>query len=145
MNEKYSQESDHLISLLSGKIKAFEDYYAATILLDQALAEKDIIKIGTIINLRANNIEHITSIDREIQKVSSGNLPHAESQDKKVHDLLAKLEEVIRKTQNDDNSCIGSATALFKETSEETRMISKGLNTFTKKQFQESRFLNIRT
>jgi hypothetical protein len=148
MKEKLLQNKEALASLLSRKIEAFEDYYTATVLLDQTLAEKDIMKIEALVKLRESQIGNITLIDREIQKLSAGNSPYARSVNKNVSDLAVKLEEVIRRTRDNDNSCIGSATALLKEISNDLMFIDRGLHAFqgyNKKQSRKSRFLDIKT
>lgn len=148
MKDKPSQINHDLTSLLSRKIKAFEDYSAATVLLGQTLEEKDMVKIGTAVNLRENLIENITSIDLEIQKLSVGGLTYTRSGNKNVNDLLAKLEEIIRKIQDNDNRCVGSATVLHEETRDDIMFIDKGLKafrSFNEKQSRKPRFLDIKT
>ncbi|MGV8056607.1 MAG: hypothetical protein AB2L12_01030 [Smithellaceae bacterium] len=146
MQEIQPQIDQDLTSLLSRKIEAFEDYYATTALLNQTLAEKDIRKIGTIINLRESQIKNINLIDREIQKLFAGNSPYTKSVNKNVNDLLVKLGKVIKSTQDNDNSCLGSAKALLQETSDDLMSSSnKGFRGYDEKQSRKSRFLDIKT
>jgi hypothetical protein len=148
MREKGSPSNPDLASLLSSKIEAFEEFHTVTILLGRTIGEKDISKVEKALNLRERQLEYINMIDCEINKVSRGNVMSARSADKNIDELCVKLEKVIRKTQNNDNSCLDSAIILLKETGDYLMFIDRGLNAFqgySEKRARESRFLDIKT
>lgn len=147
MKENPSPVNQDLSFLLSRKIEALEDYYTATVLLGRTLAEKDPVRIGSVLNLRDNCIQNITLIDREIQKSFAGSFAYG-SKNNIANDLLVKLEEVIRRTKVKDNNCLDDAVALLKETGDGLMFIDRGLNSFQgydEKQCRKPRFLDIKT
>lgn len=148
MQKTEPQVHQNLNDLLIRKIEAFENYYTSTVLLGRTLAEKDVKKINTLVNSRENQINNISLIDQEIQKITPGQLSCILAADKNLSGLLLKLEQIIKKTQNIDSSCMSLAATALKENSNDLMSVSIGLNTFNgggKKQSPKSRFLDIRT
>jgi hypothetical protein len=144
MKKDQVQNNQDLGSLYSNKIEAFENFYTATLFLEQTIKEKDILKIEALLNLRDNQIENIDLIDQEI-KVQSG---RGLQKNKDVDGLLTKLQDIMKMTQTLNNDCVFSALVLLKENSDSLKKFDKEWNVFhgyEEKQGQQSRFLDVRT
>jgi hypothetical protein len=125
MKRDQVQNDQDLDSLYSKKIEAFNNFYTATLLLEQIIKEKDILKIEALVNLRDNQIENIDLIDQEIKE--SGR----DLQKNKVLDcLLVELKDVVKKAQTLNNDCVCSALLLLKENSQSLQQLGRELKAF---------------
>jgi hypothetical protein len=146
--EGHMQKDQELTSLLSRKIEAFEDFYAATILLETMLQEKNMAEIEAIINSRQTQIAGINMLDQEMEKLSGADSSFTGLGNKSVNDLMTKLGEVIRRVKATDEKCRTTTTAILKENSDGLLSLGKELNAFhgyDKSQRQKSRFLDVNT
>lgn len=137
-----------LTALLSGKIEAFERYYAATVALSQLITEKDTAQIEKVIGLRENEIKKIGIIDQAMQKLAAGNQKSRLLKDENITELLKKLTEIAGKTMDYDNNCLFHIKTILKESSDKLMSIDRGLNAFqgyNTKQSGNAKFLNIKT
>jgi hypothetical protein len=144
MKRNQVQNNQDLGSLYSSKIEAFKNFYTATLLLEQTIKEKNIIKIEALVNLRDNQIENIDLIDQEIKGQSGRCL----QKNKYLDGLLTKLQKVMEKAQTLNNDCVCSALVLLKENSESLTQLGRELNAFyeyKEKQGQKLSFLDVKT
>lgn len=142
------QTDQELISLLSRKIEAFEDFYSATFLLERMLQEKNMAEIEAILNLREIKIAGINMLDQEMEKLSGSDSSFTGHGNKSVNDLMVKLGDVMKRVQTTDEKCRSTAVILLKENNDGLMSLGRELNAFhgyDRRQRQKSRFLDVKT